>query len=77
MIIDITKLNQLQVKDFRKLREECISIAYIKSNPSYYDGVTYLNDYISHLSDTTSKEYLKCVYKLKEYYHKLFEKHKY
>ena len=75
MKIDITKLNQLQVKDFRKLREECISIAYIKSNPSFYDVVTYLNDYISQLSETTSNEYLKCVYQLEEYYHKLFEKY--
>lgn len=57
------------------LRDECISIVYSKSKPSYYVAVLYLNDYISQLSDTLSIEYLKCVYQLEEYYHKLFEKY--
>ena len=47
-----------------------------KDKPSYYDAMVYLNDYIYQLSETVSKEYLDCVYKLEEYYHNLFIKYK-
>ena len=66
-MINTSKLNELQKKDFNNLRNELC--AY-----SYYDALTYLNDYIYELSDAVDSNYLKCVYELEDYYYNLWVK---
>ena len=66
-MINTSKLNKLQKKDFNNLRNKLC--AY-----SYYDALTYLNDYIYELSDGVNSNYLKCIIELENYYYNLWIK---
>lgn len=67
MSINISKLNELQKADFIHLENECIKMR--ENGSSYYDIMTFLNDYIYELSETVDNNYFKVVYALEEYYH--------
>lgn len=66
-MINTSKLNELQKKDFNNLRNKLYSY-------SYYDALTYLNDYIYELSDSVNSNYFKCIIGLKDYYYDLWIK---
>ena len=66
-MINTSKLNELQKKDFNNLRNKLCSY-------SYYDALTYLNDYIYELSDSVNSNYIKYIIKLEKYYYKLLNK---
>ena len=67
-MIDISKLNDLQKKDYIALENQCINMR--ENGSSYYDIMCMLNDLIYSYSETVSNEYMKCVYALEEHYHK-------
>lgn len=67
-MINIEKLNELQMKDYITLESKCINMR--ENGSSYYDIMTFLNDYIYELSETVDNNYFKVVYALEEYYHK-------
>ena len=60
-MINTSKLNKLQKRDYNNLRNKLC--AY-----TYFDALVYLNDYIDLLSDTIDDNYLKCIIELKDYY---------
>ena len=66
-MINTSKLNELQKKDFNNLRNKLCSY-------SYYDALTYLNDYIYELSDGVDNNYLNCIVELENYYYNLWIK---
>ena len=61
-MINTSKLNKLQKRDYNNLRNKLC--AY-----TYFDALVYLNDYIDLLSDTIDDNYLKCIIELKDYYY--------
>ena len=66
-MIDISKLNDLQKKDYIALENQCIAMR--ENGSSYYDIVCMLNDYIYELSETVSENYYISVCKLEQHYH--------
>ena len=67
-MINIEKLNELQMKNYITLENQCINMR--ENGSSYYDIMTFLNDYIYELSETVDNNYFKVVYALEEHYHK-------
>ena len=69
-MINTSKLNKLQLSDFKALKQYCRIMSL--ANYSNFDIVAYLEEYLNSLSDTVDGNYYKAVVQLKYYYYELF-----
>lgn len=63
----VDRLNSMWKKDYYNLVNKCERMS--KYYASYYDVITFLNEYMYSLNDTVDSNYFMAVCELEDYYH--------